>query len=324
MIYVISRWEQAFTTEGPRKACDGLRFLSYDGLLGSRRLPKATYVFTDIDRLSLYELEVASVVYRALAAGGSEVLNDPATVLTRFDLLKALHREGINDFNTWRPQYQDWPERYPVFLRRNAFHLGVLTDLLHSREELEAALESLVERGVPQFNTIAVEYAAEPAEGTIFRKFSVFRIGNRYFQDTAVNQNGWMVKHGESGAAGEEFYQDESCTIDTVPHEETVRRVFEIAGIEYGRVDFGMYRGRPQFYEINTNPHVSFSTDHSSPSRRISRETFVRNYSSAIQALEPAGSPDWIEMDHRMLVKLRKRCRLRTRWFQPYRSRPTF
>jgi hypothetical protein len=324
MVYMISRWEQAFTTEGPRKVCEGMRFLSYDRLFGSRRLPKGTYVFMDIDRLSLHELELASIIHRELAAGGAAVLNDPATVLTRFDLLKALHREGINDFNTWRPQYHEWPERYPVFLRRNAFHQGVLTDLLHSREELEAAMASVVGQGVPCSNTIAVEYAAEPTEGNVFRKFSVYRIGSRYFQDTAVNQNGWVVKCGETGAGGEEFYEAETRTIGTVPHEESVKRVFEIAGIQYGRVDFGMYRGRPQFYEINTNPQVSFSTDHPSQFRRTSRETFVSNYRSAIEALETPGGSEFIGIQSWVLRKLHKRCRLRKRWFRPFRSRPTF
>ena len=324
MVYMISRWEQAFTTEDPRKVCEGMRFLSYDRLLASPRLPKGIYVFTDIDRLSLYELELASVIHRELAAGGAAVLNDPATVLTRFDLLRALHREGINDFNTCRPQYHEWPERYPVFLRRNAFHQGVLTDLLHSREELEAALARVIAQGVPWSNTIAVEYAAEPAEGNVFRKFSVYRIGDRYFQGTAVNQNGWVVKRGETGTGGEDFYEEESRTIGTIPHEASVRRVFEIGRIQYGRVDFGMYRGKPQFYEINTNPHVSFAVNHPSQFRRISRETFVRNYRSAIEALPPVEGEELIGMESKFLEKLRKRCRLRRRWFRPYRSRPTF
>ena len=46
---------------------------------------------------------------------------------------------------------------------------------------------------------------------------------------------------------------------------DVLRRVFEIAGIEYGRADWGIVGGKLQVYEINTNPQIS--ADAGSPIR---------------------------------------------------------
>ena len=45
----------------------------YDALLLKRRVPKATYVFADLERLSSSQLRNASKVYRLLKGQGSAV-----------------------------------------------------------------------------------------------------------------------------------------------------------------------------------------------------------------------------------------------------------
>jgi hypothetical protein len=45
--------------------------------------------------------------------------------------------------------------------------------------------------------------------------------------------------------------------VATRPHDAGVRRIFEKANIEYGRIDYGVCRdGRIVVWEINTNPMV--------------------------------------------------------------------
>lgn len=324
MVYIITRWEHAETTREPRAVCPGFAHLSYDQVFNRSHLPLATYVFSDLDRLSDFELELAAVIYRELSEAGAAVCNDPAAALMRFELLRALHREQINDFNVYRPQYQEWPERYPVFLRRCAFHQGVLTELLHSREELESALQKILGDGIPMANTMAVEYAAEAGENGVFKKFSVHKIGDHYFQDTAVTERDWVVKYGDIGAAGEDFYREELEKINTVPFCDTVQRVFEIANIDFGRVDFGMFQGRPQFYEINSNPTVGFKTEHPSQSRVQSRQTFIDNYTAAIEALDTVDARGRVALRSRVLRKTRRRCRKRIRWYHGLKSRPSY
>src|SRR5687768_18301081 len=79
-----------------------MRILYYDEVFAKRRLPAATYVFTDLDRLSYWDLELAGHLYVRLKAEGLKVLNNPARVKQRYALLRALHQAGINDFNVYR------------------------------------------------------------------------------------------------------------------------------------------------------------------------------------------------------------------------------
>ena len=64
--------------------------LFYDETLQKRALAKTTYIFTDLDRLSVRELIAAARLYRRLQESGCRVLNDPATVRKRFALLRGL------------------------------------------------------------------------------------------------------------------------------------------------------------------------------------------------------------------------------------------
>jgi len=58
------------------------------------------------------------------------------------------------------------------------------------------------------------------------------------------------------GIVDDQVYLDEFSEIQSNIHAPTIRRVFEIARIEYGRVDFGLVDGKPQFYEINFNSNI--------------------------------------------------------------------
>ena len=46
-----------------------------------------------------------------------------------------------------------------------------------------------------------------------------------------------------------------------------VRRVFGLAQIDFGRIDFGTVGGQPQAYEINTNPMMERPGTHANPHR---------------------------------------------------------
>lgn len=317
MVIYLSRWEHTYTVKSPiRKKL--FRCLSYDEVFAAKSLPCATYIFTDFDRLSQWELELASCVYKNLQNGGARVINHPAQVACRYELLRRLYRAEVNSFNAYRPSLGEWPTRYPVFVRRDSFHDGMLSGLIDTREALVATLESLESDGVPFSNTIVIEFAAEPVEPGLYRKQQCYRVGDRFFVDTTVHERNWIVKYGENGAAPETRYAAELAEINTVPYAAIVKRVFDIAKIEYGRVDIGLYEGNPQFYEINTNPTVSFGTKHPSPSRVRSREQFVINYTEAIRALDrllhcPTGK---IEMTGEFLSRQRRKARWRS-WSRP-------
>lgn len=268
-----------------------LEALHYDRAFAARRLARALYVFTDADRLSASDLELAALLYRSLAAAGLPVLNDPARVKTRFALLRALHEAGINQFNAYRVDEGLRPVRYPVFLRRAAGHGRPLSDLLESWQALERARDAALAQGVPESSLLIVEYAAEPVLPGVFRRLALSRIGTQLLPHVCVHDDHWLVKYGQLGCATPELYADEQRILRDNPYAEPLRRAFEIAGIEYGRADFGLVGGRVQIYEINTNPTLKRGLPHPDPQRSENLARVWDAHMAAFRALDPGALP---------------------------------
>ena len=87
------------------------------------------------------------------------------------------------------------------------------------------------------------------------------------------------------------MYEEEYRFVADNPFGPELRKVFDLAGIEYGRADFGLVGGRPQIYEINTNPNMKL-TDPAAVNRRRndSTELFRVNYIAAMQAIDTASA----------------------------------
>ena len=265
--------------------------IHYDALIRARTLRSATYIFTDVDRLSFWDVEHASHLYLQMKSAGLRVLNNPAVVRTRYPLLRALRAAGLNDFNAYRVDEIDAVERYPVFVRKIHGHRAPLSELLQTREELLKAIDAAVAAGTPRENVLVVEFAAEPLRPGLFRKMAAFRIGDAIVPHISVHDTVWLVKYGRKFDNIEELYQQEFTLLQTNPYAEHLKKVFDIAGIEYGRADFGWYRGRLQVYEINTNPHLAPPCQHPSPSRVKSMNLAWDSYLAALHAIDsPNGS----------------------------------
>src|SRR5438093_1704360 len=263
--------------------------MTYDQLLRSRWLRRATYVFADIDRLSFWDLELTAHAYLEMERSGLRVLNNPAKVKTRYALLRALHRAGLNDFNVHRADEIDSSIRFPVFLRKNQLHDGPLTDLLHSPRELEKAIAAAVNSGTPVENLVVVEFAAEPVRPGLYRKLGAYRVGDVIVPTVSAHETVWVAKYGQLGIAGEALYRDELQLLQTNPFAEHLNKAFEIAGIEYGRADFGIYKGRVQIYEINTNPFIGGLFPHPSAIRQESMRLCWDKYLEALRVLDSGG-----------------------------------
>ncbi len=263
--------------------------MGYDRLLRANWLRRATYVFADIDRLGFWDLEIAAHAYLEMKQLGLTVLNNPAKVKTRYALLRALHRAGLNDFNIYRADEINSSIRFPVFLRKNQLHDGPLTDLLHCGRKLENAIAAAVDGGTPMENLVVIEFAAEPVQPGIYRKLSAYRIGDVIVPAMSFHKAGWLVKIGQLGLAGENLYRDELKLLQTNPFAEHLKKAFEIAEIEYGRADFGIYKGRVQIYEINTNPFIGGLFPHPSAIRQESMRLCWDKYLEALRALDGGG-----------------------------------
>jgi hypothetical protein len=283
-------------THAPLVDCAGaprVRVVAYEDFLAAAHAAHATYVFTDLDRLSIPDLRAAARRYRVLAAAGLRVLNDPARVRSRYGLLRALHRAGLNRFDVHRVESGDVPSRWPVFVRLDGTHEPPVTGLLSDAAALAAAVERAVAAGAPASALLVIEYAAEPVRPGLYRKLSVFRVGRASVAHTCVHDDSWLVKHGKLGVATPELYADELRIVRDNPYGPALARVFGLAGIDYGRADFGLVGGEIQTYEINSNPAISFPAEHPSPFRVEAYAVFRAAYLAALHAIDtPDGRDD--------------------------------
>jgi hypothetical protein len=294
MIIFVSTTEHSYTHKPVVEAEKPARVevITYDTLLNAKAAPRATYVFTDMDRLSLWQLRLAALMFRKLRDRGLRALNDPARVLSRWGLLRALHLAGINDFNAYRVEESVRPRRWPVFLRAEGAHLGPISDLLHDWSQVAAEVERAVAKGAPVTGLLIVEYAAEPVLPGLYRKFGSFRMGPAGFAHICVHDDHWVAKTGKMGIATPALYEEELQIVRENPYGAPLARVFDLGGIDYGRVDFGLVQGRPQIYEINTNPEIVFGDEHPSSVRQESYRLFQRNYLESLRAIDTADSDE--------------------------------
>jgi hypothetical protein len=259
-----------------------LRMVTYETLLTLKALPRATYVFTDLDRLSDADLatvsDLAAKVERHL--GSANVHNDPRTMLSRYPLIEALHARG-NPFRAYMASEIDQVEalRFPVFLRLDRSHQGALTGLLHDRDQLSRAI---LEAGDPDTLRVVEFYeTADPATG-VYTKYSAHLIGDRIVPDHVIFSHKWMLRRSDLVAAeqlaAEQYYREQN------PHAEALREIFAIAKIRYGRVDYSFcpVTGAMVVWEINTNPDLSPSPQ---PERLVLYENTSVDMIAAFRAL---------------------------------------
>lgn len=292
MIVFLHTAAHRYTHAPVRRLVPSVRQMSYEVALGLRSFPRATYVFTDMDRLSTWQLELAAHVYVCLNAGGCRLLNDPARVLGRLPLLRRLALEGLNGFDAW-PASEAWrADRFPVFVRTAAAHRGNLTDLIFTPEDLSNAIERLLSQAYPLSNLIVVQYCAEASSSGVFRKLSMYKVGDALLAAPSVHERHWMAKYGEAGVAGPDGYEEDLRLMARTPYAMALLNAFKLSSVEYGRADFGIVQGKAQIYEINTNPSISLTlTQNPNAARREAEELSRRRYLQAIRELDSEPGP---------------------------------
>jgi hypothetical protein len=193
------------------------------------------------------------------------------------------------------------------------------TDLLHNREELAAALKKAQADGISLRGVLIVGYAAEPFDGPWFREFNTFRVGSEVFAHHVVVEDSWVVKYGKEGVKfPEEYKLSEQEFVKGNWNADILRRVFEIAGIEYGRADWGVVGGKVQVYEINTNPHVSGDPGSPNSTRRATLAMSTRKLCESLAALGNGTSKGAVHIEGKLLEKWRKG----KKWYERAERRP--
>jgi hypothetical protein len=228
----------------------------------------AAFIFSDLERLDDSERERAAALWTRLDERGIArgLLNHPLRALRRYALLRRLEEQGINDFGVYRSDESRRPRRYPVFLRGENDHAGSLSGLLHTPDELSRALQTLEPSDGGRRDLIITEFSASRDERGLYRKYSAWCIDGRILPGHLFFGPDWMLKRPTTLDAA--LVEEELAFLARNPHAAELARVFALAGIEYGRADYGIAEGRIQVYEINTNPGIPSGYTPRSPSLR--------------------------------------------------------
>lgn len=302
MIHFVTTRRHAYTVrrlaaELGRARCRGW---SYETLFRRRSLPGGVWIFTDHERLSAFELSLAAKAATLLERGGALVLNHPARVRGRHELLRALKEAGVNRFSAWRAETFPKPASFPVFIRSEFDHDSSSMTLIHDQQALDATLAGMESTGTPLAGRLVIEYAGEEVSPGVWQRFAAYRVGDSVIAHHNVVDFKWVAKDVKDKArllahpSYRRFIDNERDFVRNNRHESVLRRAFDLARIDYGRADFALVGGAPQIYEINTNPnHVSRAklARETHPDRRETQLFAEDRLRAAILALDaPSGS----------------------------------
>jgi hypothetical protein len=235
--------------------------LTYENVLARADFPPGVYIFTDLDRLIAPQRDLLGMLRQFLeeAGPGFRLLNNPAASLARRDLLRMLYAEGRNEFNAFKLRDAPRPLERPVFVREAHGHRGALTDIIANQKQLDDAVAALIMSGMHPRDLLVVEFCdTSDAEG-IYRKYSCFRIGDRIIPRHLIFSQNWVLKYPD--LLEPDQIEEEWRFLRGNPHEKEIRRIFDMAEIDYGRIDYSVHNGKIQVWEINTNPLVMMAPD---------------------------------------------------------------
>lgn len=291
MIYYLVTRRHAYTMRSfidtwAKELLPRVKVLSYESLPYSWSPRQGTYIFSDIERLTLEQAESLSRIWEELATAesGIRLLNHPMQSMRRYELLRALCERGFNNFNVYRLAEVRMPERFPVFIRGENDHGGSLTPLLETPQALSVAIDEISRRSGLK-DKVMIEFCNTADSNGTFRKYSAYIVGDRIFPQHMMFGQGWMLKSVINVARKKAELYEERHYLRNNPHESQLRAVFQLAGIDYGRIDYGMLDDKPQIWEINTNPtlmHISPGP----PRCGAERVQFVRKMISILEELD--------------------------------------
>jgi hypothetical protein len=233
-----------------------LRIIPYEELHRIRSFGPGAFIFTDFERISTKDREALAGLIGMLDDAGCTVLNHPLRTLDRFPLLRRLHEAAINRFNVHR--FEDWRqvERWPVFLRHEHRHRGPMTKLLPDPATLRNAMRMVAKKFPNTGELMIVEFGNVPFGDGRFRKYSAFRVGKHIYASECLASPNWLMKFTHGGQ-DEADAAENARFLEEQPHRDQLARIFDLAGVDYGRADYCVVDGQVQLFEINTNPAVS-------------------------------------------------------------------
>lgn len=294
----------------PKDLADSVIAISYHDLRRLRLFEPGTVIFTGLGVITDHQREAGAETYKLLSKenGSVTLLNHPKRSLRRLDLIKKLHETGINDFLACKAdEYHSVSLTFPVFVREARRHSGSLTELIENLSDLEKSIEHLKRAGYPPKDLLIVEFCDTSDENGLYRKYSALKIGDTIIPRYLSLGYKWVVKENEPDPDTGDLYdeqkiQDELYYIHNNPHKKELQRIFALANIDYGRIDYGVKDGKLRVWEINTLPTFGQAPGFEKPfqnstrrkARSKAKELFYKEFISAVQALSKQNSTEKI------------------------------
>lgn len=262
----------------------------YHQLADASELPVGTYIFSDLEMASPLQREILGQLWRQLEAHrGSRLLNHPLKAMGRYDLLKALHADGTNDYRAFHIDEIPSDLRFPAFIRVESDHQGSRTPLVQDWPALDQWLVKAVLGGVDQHRLLVTEFSETKGKDRLYRKYGAFKVGDRVIPRLIHFGSEWMVKSPDLVFA--EGVEEEREFMENNPYEAEIRRIFELAAIDYGRMDFAVRDGKLVVWEINTNPIITHPPEKYKPAHMPAQQRFAAQMIDALKAINlPASS----------------------------------
>ncbi len=291
--------------------CARLRDLTpvrYESLARKRRLPAGAYIFADIELLQGEQKQRVTDIYGHLERdpGRYVLFNNPSLTLPRFPLLRTLCEQGLNDFNVYRAADELSSVSFPVFLRRTDDHRGPQSQLLRDRHALRTELERLAHGGENLNDWLVTEFCNVADQNGMYHKYAAFLVNGRIIARHLFFGTEWVQKYSNKNLPPELLAREREFMANN-PYEEQLRRVFQIAAVGYGRIDFGVINGRVQTWEINTNPMICTCGQLKNDPRREVHTGFLDHFHAALDELAaspPAGGPGGAFSGDRLMVRV--------------------
>lgn len=225
------------------------------------RFRGGTYVFSALEQLGpAMERLVESLYAQLSTCEGVRVLNRPGRTMRRYELLTELARLGRNPHRAVRASEDFSALRYPVFIRGERTHDGALSPILHDARDVESWIGRLVLIGRPLDELLVIEFCDTADAKGVYRKYAAFIIGDRIVPRSLDYGHDWMLKRSGTEYTRETLAEEREF-VETNPHEQQLREIFSIAGVDYGRIDYSIQDGRLVTWEINLHPTIGRGRD---------------------------------------------------------------
>jgi hypothetical protein len=271
-----------------------VKTLPIEKLVRLKYINPGTYILTDFDLLSEPQTDLLRRLYSDFnnLPAKFNLLNHPGISLGRLDFLKLMNESGLNPFRCVQANKIPDDIKFPVFIRKGKGHDGKISNLFYNLDQLNQSVSNFVKTGYNIDELLVVEFIDTSNEEKLYKKYSAFMVGGTIIPRHIFFSNHWMIKGAK--LATSELVEEEFRYLKENPRNEELKKAFDMAGIQYGRIDYSLKNNRLIVWEINSNPMIASSSSLKKSGRKKSHDYFSSVFIEAFKNLDIKASGEAI------------------------------